>query len=189
MIKYTNRDFVGALNAFQACVDNEADSLDCYYRLGLTHYYLALQRREEEFAALNVDAVIPTAAVSNGTAIPNEMLEMAMEAMENLASPTPAFTAVPTNTPPPTAVQISSGDHCDRAWTILQESLTRAQATLASEQTISDIRLGLSLVARDCPAYFGAAPTPYFEPTAVVTETPTPGIEIPAETAEMMETP
>jgi tetratricopeptide (TPR) repeat protein len=190
LIKYTNRDFVGALDAFQACVDNETDNLDCYYRLGLTHYYLALQQREAEFAALNVDAAIPTAAfASSGTAVPNEMLEEALAAAANLASPTPAFTPLPSNTPLPTSVQISSGEHCDSAWTILQESMTRAQATLASEQTIGDIRLGLSLVARDCPAYFGAAPTPYFEPTVAVTETPTPSVVIPVDTAEVMETP
>jgi tetratricopeptide (TPR) repeat protein len=192
LIKYTARDFIGAQNAFQACVDHEADNLACYYRLGLTHYYLALQQREAEFAALDVQSVIPTAAAAaggDGTAAPNAMLEEAMEAAANLASPTPAFTTVPTNTPPPTAVQISSGEHCDRAWTILQESMTRAQVTQASEQTISDIRLGLSLVARDCPAYFGAAPTPYFEPTAAVTETSTPAVVIPAQTVEIMETP
>ncbi len=191
MIKYSNRDFNGAMQAFQACVDFDDNNLGCYYRLGLTHYYLALERREQEFAALESDFTLPTVAPVSAESTPmrNNMLEMALDAAAAIATPTPAFTAVPSNTPPPTAVPVSSSEHCDRAWTILQESMTQAQATLAGEQTLSDIRLGLSLVARDCPSYFGAAPTPYFAPTDVMTETPTPEIVIPGETAELVETP
>ena len=40
MLHYRERQFAPAQEAFQACVDIGGANLDCFYRLGLTHYYL-----------------------------------------------------------------------------------------------------------------------------------------------------
>ncbi|MBC8098725.1 MAG: hypothetical protein H7Y11_04740, partial [Armatimonadetes bacterium] len=105
------------------------------------------------------------------TAIPNEMLLMALSAVP---SATLGVTLTPT-------VEVSSSAatvwtftaHCDQAWTILQAAQPRAQA-IADDAMVADIQLGLSLVSRDCPAYLGAAPTLDWTPTY----TPTPTVEL-----------
>lgn len=168
MIKYTSRDFVGAQTAFAACVDSDAANLDCAYRLGLTHYYLALQVHQTGLNLLEQPTV--PAPTAEGTPVQNEMLEMAMSAIEAQGIPTPSVTQPPTLTPTITQPGMSFEQHCERAWTLLQESLPKAQ-TVTNDTAVADIRLGLSLVAHECPAYRGAAPT------LAATQPPTPTLD------------
>lgn len=41
VLLYNEFDFTGAQNAFQTCLDQQPNNLECTYRLGLTYYYLA----------------------------------------------------------------------------------------------------------------------------------------------------
>ncbi|MBC8099522.1 MAG: tetratricopeptide repeat protein, partial [Armatimonadetes bacterium] len=91
MIKYTNLDFEAARRAFQACVDTDAENLECYYRLGLTHYYQALDARTAEQRA-SQPTFAPT-LTPQATPIHNEMLLMALSAVP---SATPGVTLTPT---------------------------------------------------------------------------------------------
>jgi tetratricopeptide (TPR) repeat protein len=170
MIKYSNRDFVSAQTAFQACMDNDSENYGCAYRLGLTHYYLSLDAKADELDILQVPTIIPP--TPEETDMPNEMLEMAMQAIAAQGSPTPGMTQTVTLTPSAEAPSVSSEQHCERAWTLLQETLPKAQAA-DDEAAVSDIRLGLSLVAQDCPAFFGAAPMLATTPTPTMTTSPT----------------
>lgn len=43
LIRYNDRRFEEARTAFQACVDYDPGNLQCNFRLGLTHYYLATE--------------------------------------------------------------------------------------------------------------------------------------------------
>lgn len=69
----------------------------------------------------------------------------------------------------------NSGALCETAWTLLQESLTMAQNTASNAETLENIRLGLGLVSRDCPAYSGRAQLP---PELLITPTETPALEM-----------
>ncbi len=56
---------------------------------------------------------------------------------------------------------LADGDAlCETAWDILQTSLNMAQSSAAPADTLENIRLGLGLVSRDCPAYNGRAALP-----------------------------
>lgn len=50
--------------------------------------------------------------------------------------------------------------YCESAWNHLQESLNIAESSAIGGETLENIRLGLGYVARDCPAYRGAATLP-----------------------------
>lgn len=179
MIKYSKREFQPALNAFQACSDVNPELLECYYRLGLTHYYLSLEARARE----NMVAPDPTATPRlDATPMRNEMLEQALLQITEEGIALEVETATPTITALPTEQGLSSSEHCDRAWSILQESLTLAQTTIDNDETVADIRLGLSLVAQDCPKFRGAAPT--LTPSETPTPSATPTIDPEAFSTE-----
>jgi hypothetical protein len=94
---------------------------------------------------------------------------MALEAMETLEigqTPTLQTTQSLTLAPTTDSETLSFHQHCTLAWTILQDALPKAQAeAFGSAEIVADIRLGLSLVAQDCPNYRGATPTLNFTPT------------------------
>lgn len=64
---------------------------------------------------------------------------------------------------------------CETAWDMLQTSLNMAQNNAAPAETLENIRLGLGLVSRDCPAYNGRAALPL---TLDATATPEPPLEL-----------
>lgn len=128
---YNDRQFEPAQTAFQACVDYDPGNLDCNFRLGLTHYYLA--RR-------------------------------AVQSCEQ-----------DSNSPECTSDAYMNG--CDTAWTMLNDSLLRAQSIGESaDYAVEIIREGLTAVSRDpaCPQYSGFAPEP--EETPEVTPELTPEV-------------
>ncbi|HEX2622851.1 MAG TPA: hypothetical protein VHL11_21980, partial [Phototrophicaceae bacterium] len=178
MIKYSQRDFERALIAFQACVDVDAENLECYYRLGLTHYYLSLEARALETQPTPGPTFTPNFDI---TPARNEMLEEAMLAVTQEKLGQPTATVTPTLPPQPADGKLSSAEHCDLAWTILQDSLSKAQITADSDEMVADIRLGLSLVAQDCPNFYGAAPTltPSLTPEVTLTAIPTSDASVP----------
>jgi hypothetical protein len=49
-MRYNRREFEAARDAFQACITQESGNLECQYRLGLAHYYVA-QTSYQECAA------------------------------------------------------------------------------------------------------------------------------------------
>lgn len=53
---------------------------------------------------------------------------------------------------------------CDSGWRILNESLTQAQAQNIGGDTLTNIRLGLSEISRNCPAYRGRVTEPTSTP-------------------------
>lgn len=57
-----------------------------------------------------------------------------------------------------TALQEESNAYCSSAWNNLQSSLLKAQARADADTLLENIRLGLSLVSRECPEYRGAIP-------------------------------
>lgn len=56
------------------------------------------------------------------------------------------------------SLQNDSNTYCDSSWDVLQKSLLMAQSRDNTDELLENIRLGLSLVSRECPAYRGAIP-------------------------------
>lgn len=40
MVKYNRRNYEGAIEAFESCVNNDGEEIQCWYLRGLAHYYL-----------------------------------------------------------------------------------------------------------------------------------------------------
>ncbi len=64
---------------------------------------------------------------------------------------------------------------CEEGWTVLQESLVRAQEIVDSEPIVNNINTGLSKITEDCPDYLGYA-LPTAIPPTPVPPTPIGGI-------------
>ncbi len=106
MVQYNRRNYEGAINSFEACVENGGDEIQCWYLRGLAHYYL---------------------------------------------------------------------NECDTAWTVLTDSLARAN-TLVDPGPVADaIREGLRLTTVSCAGYSGRA-LPTDIPPTPIPPTPIGGI-------------
>jgi tetratricopeptide (TPR) repeat protein len=58
MVKYNRRNYEGAIEAFESCVDADGEEIQCWYLRGLAHYYLndcdaAWQTLEDSLAMAN----------------------------------------------------------------------------------------------------------------------------------------
>ncbi len=69
LIRYNDRQFELARQAFEACVEQDNANLDCMYRLGLTHYYL--QDCDTAWVMLQDSLVMAQAQENAATAIDN----------------------------------------------------------------------------------------------------------------------
>lgn len=92
MVKYSRRNYEGAIEDFDKCVALGSEEIECYYIRGLAHFYL---------------------------------------------------------------------NHCDDAWTVLNEALVMIEQLPSKEPILSSTQAGLRLVTQYCPAYSGQiVPTP-----------------------------
>ncbi len=93
--RYTQRNYEGAIEAFQSCVDNGSTEIQCWYLRGLAHYYLG---QCDQAWGILTESLPLAEQIPDGENIVNSIREGLR--LTTVSCPTYAGRALPTEIPP-----------------------------------------------------------------------------------------